>query len=700
MANIFSKIFGRSRAKSYSLDQLGRILGSNSVLSTTGQLDQYRKSVYVYACVDKIAKYTATVDLTLHEIINTKGDSREVLVHPALDLLYKFNPWQTRSEFLRITMINKKLTGKAYWHKVRNDRGQVVELWNLRPDMVTIIPDPDGEIIKHYLVTFEDGSQEEVLFEDIIFLRDPDPLCIYDGVSPVQAARGRIQTEELAASYQRDFFLNAARPDGILRNNEGMTQEEAQAAKDRWNETHKGRGKNSRIAVLAGGIEYQQISLSQREMDYIESMKFTRDDILVAFGVPKSIITTDDVNRANAEAGIYMFMTQTIKPEMIQLVEVLNEFLLVPEFGEKYYLDYTDPTPEDRTLKLSEYTQGVDKWITRNEIRSQLGYEPIDGGDELFGSLINVPLGKVGEPTPTQNSIRHLSGRRRLQVELGIQEVMEKNATDEANVSKKEKKGKKARKNKKVLVSILTNKEVRQNYFLYVNKAIDAKAKRFKSALGKEMKAQEKRVKDALLKADLEKAIDKRKISTQKLDSILNAKGEDKLIAEFGLPFLTEFLKSSGQDAMDFVDDGKEFKVTEAIKAKLEKRAKFFAASINDTTFKRLASSLTEGIAAGEGITQLSDRVGDVYTQYNDYRLDLIARTESTNANNEGFQDGYKQSDVVEGKEWIATLDDRTREEHVILDGEIVGLEDNFSNGVPYPQEYNCRCVIAPVVSN
>ena len=128
--DIFKKLFG-GKQKSYTLQELSKVIGSTSAFSDSELLNQYSKSVYVYACVDKIAKYTSTIDLTLHEIINSKGETRELQIHPALDLLYKFNPIQTRSEFLRTTIINKKLTGKAYWYKVRNDRGNVVELFLL-----------------------------------------------------------------------------------------------------------------------------------------------------------------------------------------------------------------------------------------------------------------------------------------------------------------------------------------------------------------------------------------------------------------------------------------------------------------------------------------------------------------------------------------------------------------------------------------
>ena len=65
-------------------------------------------------------------------------------------------------------------------------------------------------------------------------------------------------------------------------------------------------------------------SISQKEMDFIESMHSVRDDILTAFGVPKPIVAvTDDVNRANAETAIYIFQSEVIKPEMERLMEKL-----------------------------------------------------------------------------------------------------------------------------------------------------------------------------------------------------------------------------------------------------------------------------------------------------------------------------------------------------------------------------------------
>ena len=117
---------------------------------------------------------------------------------------------------------------------------------------------------------------------------------------------------------------------------------------------------------------------------------------------------------------------------------------------------------------------------------------------------------------------------------------------------------------------------------------------------------------------------------------------------------------------------------------------------MNKTTRKKVTKAINEGLENGEGMIKISDRIGKVYNEFPTWRSDLIARTESTAGNNEGFISAYKQSGVATHKEWIATMDDRTREEHADMNGEIVKLNESFSNGSQYPDEPNCRCVIGP----
>jgi SPP1 gp7 family putative phage head morphogenesis protein len=162
------------------------------------------------------------------------------------------------------------------------------------------------------------------------------------------------------------------------------------------------------------------------------------------------------------------------------------------------------------------------------------------------------------------------------------------------------------------------------------------------------------------------------------------------------LPFITEYYKNAGEEALDITSPAENFDVTAEMRIALKDRADFFAESMNNTTLLALKDTLAEGLKEGEGIAEMTARVQDIYAEMTDWRAEMIARTEATFANNKGTLEGFKQSGVANAKEWIATLDDRTRDEHLDLNGDIVGLEEKFDNGLEFPQEINCRCVIAP----
>lgn len=139
------------------------------------------------------------------------------------------------------------------------------------------------------------------------------------------------------------------------------------------------------------------------------------------------------------------------------------------------------------------------------------------------------------------------------------------------------------------------------------------------------------------------------------------------------------------------------------------------AEGINDTTMdalrKKIAASLAEGMESGEGRGELSNRIldatDDVYDDMDRHRANLIARTETCATVNFGQLTTYSAEGVTK-KEWMAAMDDRTREDHVDADGQIKDMEDMFEIGTDEmlapglgsdaSQNCNCRCTILPVL--
>jgi len=119
---------------------------------------------------------------------------------------------------------------------------------------------------------------------------------------------------------------------------------------------------------------------------------------------------------------------------------------------------------------------------------------------------------------------------------------------------------------------------------------------------------------------------------------------------------------------------------------------------------KQINSVITQGILAGDSIPQFAERLEEVVGMNESAAL-RNARTWTTSAENAGKLDAMERAEglgIKMGKQWVATLDKRVRDSHAKLDGEIVGTDEKFSNGLMYPADpmgkpsevYNCRCRI------
>lgn len=129
----------------------------------------------------------------------------------------------------------------------------------------------------------------------------------------------------------------------------------------------------------------------------------------------------------------------------------------------------------------------------------------------------------------------------------------------------------------------------------------------------------------------------------------------------------------------------------------------------NETTAKAIRTSLLAGMEDQEDIEMMKARVRRVFRQARTYRARTIARTEVIGSANFATYEGQRQSGVVNRREWIATLDDRTREDHMELHGDSVTMEAMFEApdgsvgmfpggfGVAH-QDINCRCTTAAII--
>lgn len=337
---------------------------SLSMFNRTGYDDERLISTFgtngtVHAIVTKCATATASAEWKLWRkaASGLKEDRKEVTRHAALDLLNKPNPFMPRQEFFETAQQHVDLVGES--DVVLSFFGSIpVEMWPVRPDRITPVPDK-YEFIKGYVYQGPEGDQVPLDLKECFQVKMPNPWDPYRGLGPIQSILSTIDGVKYSTEWNKNFFLNSAEPGGVIEVPHDLDDDEFDRLRDRWAETHRGVSKAHRVAILENGAKWVDRNNTMRDMQMVESRGVSRDTILEAFGFPKSILgITEDVNRANAEAAEYLFAKWLIVPRLDRWKAMLNNDLL-PLFGSAasgLEFDYCSPVAENSETENAALT--------------------------------------------------------------------------------------------------------------------------------------------------------------------------------------------------------------------------------------------------------------------------------------------------------------------------------------------------------
>lgn len=640
-------------------------------------------------------------------IVNKAVEIEEVIEHPFLSLMGSVNPFSNAFDFMELLSINMDIMGNAYWYVVKNGLGVPVEMWNIPPQWMYVVPDKE-RFIKGYLF-HKPGNLlgEGVPFDvdEIIHFKYPSVNNIYYGVSPLGAISESYNLQINIDRYDVAFFSNMTRPDGILTTEGTVTTPVFDRVKREFRQKHSGVRKALLPIILEGGLKWEQTSFPPAQVGLKDARRDVLEKMASAWGVPLSKVITENVNKSNAEAGQTDLLRDGVEPRLTRRDQKINEQLM-PMFGPGLFIAHVNTVPEDKEFRLKERNQNIRGGSsTVNQERVKDGEEPIDGGDILY-----QPAGVAGP-----------AGMVALAGSQAPNNINEPKGTGGVRAATKEFK--------------LTTKEDRDEYYKVFEATLDPLEADFRKALIKYFSAQEKKVLANLKKVKGRDPMqrtrrDRIKATSGDIDSILFAKSEAgkeyaeevgpqyplvmiaagfaaaNLINDAGVPVMV--VPELGGAAGAFVFDLDTPEVTRFIGDRL----KLIADDISDTTIKKLRLSLQRGIDAGESIPQLRNRIESIYAEAIGPRSTMIARTETISSYSEASTQTYIQSGVVSKVEWIATRDNRVRDDHLGLDGVETDIANGqtqwtFADGVTTRgpglsgvahQDINCRCAVAPVI--
>lgn len=653
-------------------------------LSIEAQLEQYKG--WVYAAVSKIASECASINIKLMQM-DDKGDVQEVDKHPALDLLDVVNPFTTKSDLIEITKMYELLTGDAFWWLLKGTNGDIVEIWQyLRPDLISVIPSKEN-FISHYNYKVP-GRGETIRFEvdEIIQFKRPNPFNPYRGISPVKAGEWAIGTDNQAAEYNWRFFGNNARPDYVIKFDDGIDSDQAKLLRTQWENAHQGNKNAHRVAILSKG-DVKNIGLSQKDMDFLAQREFSRDEILAMFKVPKALLDPQEINYASAQVAKNIFAEQVIIPEMKRFINTLNEFLL-PHFNDdRLFFDFDSPLEDnpDVLLKRYEVLSKVGA-ISPNEIRQMEGLEPFEGGDDIKP----IPDGSISNVKKKIKTI--IKPRSRSTTAELIKKI------------KDELKDSKALDKKKQLVLTKNGDKVKtarekwaDKYFKKQDKEIMKDEKEFATLLAREFQRQKKSVLNSMSKKSIGFAFNVKAESNQFID--IFSLVQKVLVLKYGETALEDL----GLSGFDMSNNAKDY---------LKKNALIFCTSVNETSKTRISNIIQRGEEKGQDIRTVAKEIEKSFDSWSDIknpgaRARSIAHTETARSSNFATVEGWKQSGVVRAKEWYTNPG--ACPICIPRNGKTISIDKsfNFPNEITDagfgdvsepPAHVNCRCLTLPVV--
>jgi HK97 family phage portal protein len=262
----------------------------------------YTKNAIVFRAVRLIAEGVGSVAFVLYD------GAAELTAHPLIDLMARPNPRQDGATFLEAVASHLLLAGNAYIEAVGLDGEAVRELYALRPDRMKVVPGPDGwpqgfeYTVGGSSVRFDQtpGSSPGVTNYQppILQLSLFNPLDDYYGLSPLEAAAVALDTHNAAARWNKALLDNAARPSGALvyAGEDGAVMSDAQfeRLKKELTDQYQGTMNAGRPLLLEGGLDWKAMSLSPKDMDFMEAKHAAAREIALAFGVPPMLLAIAD----------------------------------------------------------------------------------------------------------------------------------------------------------------------------------------------------------------------------------------------------------------------------------------------------------------------------------------------------------------------------------------------------------------------
>ena len=363
----------------------------------------------VYACVRLLGDTIGSLPLSAYVRRGRQRISYAAVYGSQPEWVSRPNPDTTRLEFYEQVITSLNLHGNAFILTVRDELGDVMELYCINPQNVRIRR-ATAESELYYEVTIGTNSQNSLYdglqsaegatktmiltkreMLHIPLFRLPGQLL---GLGPIGAARITLGSAMAAEVYAASYFGNAANPGGVIESPGELTEEQITDIARNWNLSHTGPYRAGKLGVLTGGASFKPLTLNAADAQLLEVRRFGVEEIARLFRVPISLLghpVAGAMSFASVEAQNLSFVQHSLRPLLERIEQALSPLLPESDGFIKFNLD---ALLRGTTLERYEaYTKGLNEgFLSINDVHASEDMAPVADGDQYRVPLQNIDL--------------------------------------------------------------------------------------------------------------------------------------------------------------------------------------------------------------------------------------------------------------------------------------------------------------------
>ena len=342
-----------------------------------------------WSAVRLLSDTVASLPLVVYQ--RTNNGKRRAYDHPLYRILHdETSPNHSAFTFREVLQAHLLTHGNAYAQVIRNEAGQVISLMPLQPQKMEV--KTDGQDLWYVYGNKHVMSAAEVLH--VVGLG-------FDGLqgySPVKLLRDSIGLGMAAQQYGAKFYANNSTPSGVLATAGRLSDEGVANLRRSWESAHRGANNANKVAILEEGLKWQQISVTPADAAYIETKRFSVQDVARIMRVPVHMLGDlhTGASYASIEQSSIEFEKHSVRPWLVRWEQAITRRLLGD--SKTYFVEFVldGLLRGDTASRVAMYQAGIQNgWMSINDVRTKENMNRVTGGDEYLRPL-NMAI--VGEP--------------------------------------------------------------------------------------------------------------------------------------------------------------------------------------------------------------------------------------------------------------------------------------------------------------